>query len=154
MIMIDKKATSQKAVVWPPNAKARSFVMIMIVVAVCALVLRVFIESLIKINIAQNESNASSTLKLISTALENYAQDHLGAFPSNLSVLTQTTPPYLDKDYIAQSPLKGYNYSCLRLEPSGYSCSASPTRCKLTGNMVYTITTGGSLISEVCETKE
>lgn len=128
--------------------------MIMMVIAVCSLVLRVLIERLIKINIAQNESNAAVTLKLISAALENYAKDTLGAYPGNFSLLTQTNPPYLDKDYLAKSPLKGYNYNCLRLELSGYSCSASPTRCKLTGNTVYTITTGGSLISEVCEIKE
>ena len=136
------------------NNRARSFVMIMMVIAVCALVLRVLIERLIKINITQNESNAAMTLKLISAALENYAEDNLGAYPVNFSLLAQAKPPYLDKDYLAKSPLKGYNYSCLRLEPSGYSCSASPTRCKLTGNTVYTITTGGSLISEICERKE
>jgi type II secretory pathway pseudopilin PulG len=136
------------------DKKARSFVMIMMVIAVCALVLRVLIERLIKINITQNESNAAVTLKLISAALENYAKDNLGAYPTNFSLLAQTKPPYLDKDYLVKSPLKGYNYSCLRFEPSGYSCSASPTRCKLTGNTVYTITTGGSLISEVCERKE
>jgi competence protein ComGC len=136
------------------NKKARSFVTIMLVIAVCALVLRVLIERLIKINITQNESGALITLKLISTALENYAKDHLGSYPNSLSILTKDNPPYLDKDYLVKSPLKGYNYSCLRIEPSGYSCSASPTNCKLTGNTVYTITTGGSLISEGCEKKE
>jgi len=136
------------------NTKARSFVAIMIALAVSSLLLRIAIEKIIKINISQNESNAQTTLKLISTAIENYAQDHLGVFPVNLSVLTQNHPPYLDKDYIAQTPLKGYNYSCPRFEPSGYSCSAIPVKCQLTGKMIYTITTGGLLISEECSKKE
>lgn len=132
------------------DKRARSFVTLMIIIAVFTLLLRTVIERIIKINISQNEAGASVTLKLISTALENYARNNQGAFPQNLTVLTKTNPPYLDKDYIASSPIKGYNYSCSRLQPSGYSCSASPTRCKLTGNMVYTITSGSLLISEEC----
>lgn len=136
------------------DKQARSFVMIMIVIAVSALLLRTGIERLIKISITQNESNAAATLKLISAALENYAEDNQGIYPTNLSVLTKPSPAYLDKDYITKSPLKGYNFSCSRLEPAGYSCLASPTRCKLTGRMVYTITTGSLFISEDCEKKE
>lgn len=136
------------------NKKARSFVTIMIIIAVSSLLLRFGIERIITINIAQNESNASGSLKLISTALENYARDNHGVFPSDLSVLTKTTPAYLDKDYIASSTIKGYNYSCLRLNSSGYNCSANPVKCNLTGKVVYTITTGSLLVSEECSKKE
>lgn len=136
------------------NIRGLTFVAIMIIIAICALLLRFLITQIIKINIEQNESNAQATLKLISTALENYAKDNQGVFPLSFSLLTQAIPPYLDRDYIVSSPLRGYNYSCLRLEPSGYSCSANPTRCKLTGNTVYTITSGGLLLSEECSSKE
>lgn len=135
-------------------SSSRSFVIIMVVIAICALVLRFGIEQLIKINITQNESNASGTLKLISAALENYAKDHNGAFPANISLLTKDSPPYLDKDYIAESPARGYSFSCLRLETSGYSCLATPVKCRLTGKMIYTVTTGGLLIYEECSQKE
>lgn len=134
--------------------RARSFVTIMIIIGIFSLILRVAIEQIIKINIAQNESDASATLKLLSTALENYAQNNHGVFPQNIAVLTQSRPAYLDKDYVVSSPMKGYNYSCPRIEPSGYSCYAGPTRCKLSGNMVYTITSGGLLVSEECSRKE
>jgi len=134
--------------------RAKSFVTIMIVIAVCALLLRIVIERLIKINIAQNESHASVTLKQISAALENYAKDNHGVYPDSLSVLTKTKPPYLEKGYISNSPLRGYNYSCPRLEPSGYSCYASPAQCKFSGNMIYTVTTGSLLVSEECERRE
>lgn len=136
------------------DKKARSFVMIMIVIAVIVFALRVIVEQVIKINIAQNESHSSVTLKQISAALENYFKDKGDVYPTSLSVLTQTKPPYLDKDYISKSPLRGYNYSCLRLEPSAYSCSATPASCRFSGNMIYTITTGSLLVSEECARKD
>jgi len=136
------------------NNKARSFVTIMIVIAVTALLLRTTVEQIIKISMAQNESSALTNLKMISTALENYARDNKGLFPANLSILVKTTPHYLNQNYISESPVKGYNYSCQRLEPSSYSCSALPARCKLTGRMSYTVVTGGSLVFEECSKKE
>lgn len=137
--------------------KSRSFVAIIIITAVFALILRATVEQLIKINIAQNEANALSTLKLISAALENYAKDNQGIFPANLSILTiltQTNPVYLNKDYIKESPTKGYSYSCSRLDSSGYNCSASPVKCKTTGKIVYNISTGGLFVSESCKKEE
>jgi len=134
--------------------KARSLLTIMILIAIAAFLLKIAIEQLIQINVSYNESNASATLKLISVALENYAKDHLGYFPENISALIQDTPPYLDKDYLMKSPLKGYNYNCLRLEPSGYNCSAQPARCGMSGRMAYTVTTGGLFLAEPCRRKE
>lgn len=136
------------------ETSAKSFVVIMIVIAVCAVVLRILIDTLIKINIAQNESTASLTMKYIAAALENYASDKEGLFPTNFFALVKTSPAYLDKDYTADSPVKGYYYSCPRLHPAGYSCYASPVKCKLTGNTIYNITTGGLLISQDCSKKE
>ncbi len=134
--------------------KARSFVTIMIVIAVSALLLRIAIEEMIKINADQNDSAAQTTLKFISTALENYAKDNNNVFPEGLISLTQGTSRYLDKDYITLSPVKGYFYSCSKLEPSGYTCSAVPVKCNLTGRMSYTVSTGGLFVSEKCEKKE
>lgn len=133
--------------------KARSFVGIMIAIALSALIMRFIIVRIIKISIAQNQVNASSTLKLISVALENYAKDNQGAYPKDLSLLVQNNPPYLERDYIKQFPLRGYNYICSRLEPSGYSCSANPAICKITGQVIYTVTTGGVMVSEKCDQK-
>ncbi|MCK9604061.1 MAG: hypothetical protein M0R66_06875 [Candidatus Omnitrophica bacterium] len=136
------------------NRLGKSFVMIMVITAISALILRIAIKEIIKRNIVQNESYASSTLKLISVALENYAKDNRGTYPASLSVLTQTKPAYLDKDYIKLSPLKGYIFDCGRLEPSGYSCTATPMKCKLNGNIVYNVITGGTLILDECSKKE
>lgn len=136
------------------NIKAKSFVVIMIVIALFALALRMIISEIINVTSAQNESSAQSTLKLISTALENYAKNNQGAYPLKISVLTQSQPVYLDRDYIKQSPIKGYHYNCSRLDASGYSCYAVPVRCKLTGKVNFSVTTGSLLISEDCAAKE
>lgn len=132
----------------------KSFITIMIVTAICALILRIVIKQIIRGNISQNESNAYATLKLVSAALENYAKDNKELYPSSVSVLTKTQPPYLDKEYIPPSSLKGYVFNCSRIEESGYNCYASPIKCNLTGQTTYTIITGGSLISEECSKKE
>jgi type II secretory pathway pseudopilin PulG len=140
------------------NTRAKSFVTIMIVIALVAFVLRLALSSIIKITIVQNESQAQSALKLITAALENYAQDNQGAYPAQFRQLTQTKSgnlaPYLDADYLSASGIKGYNFSCPRLEASGYSCSAQPILCKFTGSKTYTITTGSPLIEEECDKKE
>lgn len=136
------------------NNQARSFVVIMVVIALSALALRMIISEIINAASAQNEAGAQSTLKLISTALENYAKNNQGAYPLKISVLTSSQPPYLDKDYIEESPIKGYSYNCSRLDASGYSCYAFPTRCKLTGKVNFSVTTGSLLISEDCAAKE
>lgn len=136
------------------NRQARSFVVIMIVLAVSLLILRVIAEKAIIYSCAQNESSAQSSLKVISAALENYAKDNQELYPQDLSVLVKSKPEYLDRDYIAQSPIKGYTYNCSRLEASGYSCYAFPSRCGLTGELAFTVTTGSLFISEDCALKE
>ncbi|MEK6727598.1 MAG: hypothetical protein AABY28_02845 [Candidatus Omnitrophota bacterium] len=136
------------------NNKGKNFITIMVIIAISAVLLRVITVRVIERNTAQNKSSALGTIKLIATALENYAKDSKGLYPVSFQSLTETKPPYLDIDYITQSPVKGYTYSCSRLEPSGYNCSAAPTICKVTGSAAFTITTGALLVSEECDKKE
>lgn len=136
------------------NKKARSFVVIMIVISLAALILRIAIVQFINFSIIQNEANAQETLKLISTAIENYAKDHLGVFPTGLEALIQAKPAYIEKEYIDLSSTKGYNFNCMSLESSGYTCSATPTRCNLSGRKSYIITTGQVIATEECGKKE
>lgn len=136
------------------NIKARNTITLVVIIAVVSLLLRIAIARIIKINISQNESVALLNVKLISTALENYAKNNQGAFPSSFSALIKTNPSYLDKDYIVESPIKGYNYSCSRLDFSGYNCSATPVKCNITGRVIYTVTTGVLLVPEKCSKKD
>jgi len=126
----------------------------MITIALFALVLRIVVQALISRTMAQNESNAEDTLKNISAALENFAKANNESYPENFSDLTRPQPPYLDRNYPAISPYKGYTYTCSRLEPSGYNCTASPDTCNLSGSMHYSVTAGGGFVSEACSNKE
>jgi len=109
------------------NNKARSFVVIMIVIALAALILRIAIVQFINFTVIQNEANAQETLKLIATAIENYAKDHHGVFPTSLEALIQVKPAYIEKEYLSLSYEKGYNFNCLRLETS--VIPVPPARC-------------------------
>ena len=126
----------------------------MIVIAVASVVIRTVVGVLIDMNMGQNEANAEGTLKLIAASLENYANDHRDRYPSDFSALTESRPAYLDKDYVALSPIKGYLYGCAKLEPSGYDCFARPSRCGLTGRTTYGVATGSQLVSQDCEKSE
>ena len=131
----------------------KSFVAIMIVIGLVSLALRFGVSRFITLSIAQNESDAQVTLKMIAAAIDNYAKDHLGVYPSNLSLLVKNKPSYLDKDYVSGSVIKGYDYSCARLDETGYSCSAVPQICNFSGRKIFTIT-GGGLSSDDCVKKE
>jgi hypothetical protein len=136
------------------SRKARSFVVIMIVISLTALILRIAIVQFVNFTIVQNEASALEKLKLLATAVENYAKDHRGVFPTSLEALVQSSPAYIEKEYISLSYDKGYNFNCLRLESSGYTCSASPSRCKISGKKTFTMTTGQALTAEECAKKE
>lgn len=127
----------------------------MIAIALVSLLLRFALEKAIKFNIAQNESSAQSTLKLISAALENFAASNNAVYPSAFAQLTEANPQsYIGINYTAKPNFKGYIYNCPRLEPSGYNCVAAPSRCALTGNKVFSVSTGNLFVTEECGKKE
>ena len=124
---------------------------IMVVVALSALLLRLGLHRVIVYRIQQNQLLAQINLKLLSTAMENYAKDNKNIYPASVDLLTKSNPVYLQKDYLAVTSLGGYEYDCQRLDAVGYSCTASPINCKLTGEMAYTVSTGGLIMAESCE---
>ena len=144
------------------NNIGRSIVALMIVISVTALIFRFSLEYVLNFNIRQQEQNAQDTLKLVSTAVENYAKDHLDVFPDSLSELVRTDPPYIEKGYYKKinvdsrffSFTKGYNYDYLKLESAGYRCLAMPVLCGLTGRNAFTVDSGNAIIKEECSKKE
>lgn len=135
------------------NRKARSFVTIMIAVALSALLFRMASHKIIIYNIQQNQLLAQINLKLLSTALENYAKDNKNTYPASIDSLTRNKPAYLEKDYLAVSSVRGYEYDCQRMDAGGYNCSAAPLDCKFSGKMIYSVSTGGLIIAESCDKK-
>ena len=134
------------------NNKAKSFVTIMVVVALSALLLRLAIHRIVVYKIEQNQLMAQVNLKLFSAAMENYAKDN-DAYPVSVELLVKHKPVYLERDYLAATSVRGYEYDCQRLDATGYSCTASPVDCQLSGKIVYTVSTGGLIMTQSCDKK-
>ena len=135
------------------NHRAKSFVTIMVVVALSALLLRLGLHRIIIYRIQQNQLLAQVNLKLFSTAMENYAKDNKNVYPLSIDLLTKHDPVYLQRDYLATTSLRGYEYDCQRLDATGYNCTASPVNCQLSGKMVYAVSTGGLIMAQSCDKK-
>ncbi|MCX7927119.1 MAG: hypothetical protein N2606_03165 [Candidatus Omnitrophica bacterium] len=136
------------------NEKARSFVVILMSIAIVALLLRIAITYFIDFTIIQNETGAEEILKLVTTALEGYANDHNHTYPSSLEALASAQPPYIKKEYLGPYYMRGYVFSCPRVEATGYTCTALPVHCGLTGKKAFTVTTGQVLSIESCNAQE
>ena len=114
------------------------------------LLLTLAIPSLLRARMTANESSTRAALKTIAAALETHASDTGVGYPTNISALLEGDPPYINRNYIAESPIEGYNYGCDFLEVGGYSCSATPVSCNQTGSKIYTITTGALFSEKEC----
>ena len=136
------------------NNAGRGFVAIMIIVALSAVALRFGVLKVIRFTIEQNEANALEKLQFLTTALENFANDHALAYPSDLALLAENDPPYISKEYVSLSPARGYTFNCMRLEPSGYTFSAAPAQCGISGRRIFTVTTGQAVSIEECGVKD
>lgn len=124
---------------------------VMLGISIIILLAVVAIPRWLHLRMVANESEAEATLKTISAALEAFSTESQEGYPTDISALMKTDPPYLNRNYIGDYPSRGYNYSCEYLKMDGYSCSARPQQCGRTGSKKYTITTGGVLIEEDCE---
>ncbi len=122
----------------------------MIIVSIITLLAIIVIPRFLSSRMGANESAARAGLKTIAAALENFAEETKQGYPTDISVLITADPPYLNKNYIADSPVQGYNYTCESLGVSGYSCSAEPQHCARTGSKIYEITTGGVFTETEC----
>ena len=132
------------------NRKGFTLVEIMIVVAIIALLAAIAIPNLLRAKISANDALAKSTIRSISTAAETFATAQTGNYPTQMADLTATvgtTPPYLNKDYVADSPVAGFSYYTTFVT-GGYTVTAHPVGLGTTGTTTFTITTGGILTGE------
>lgn len=108
----------------------------------------VSIPAFVRARLTANDSAAQATLRSISTALELYAVDNNGNYPSEEDALTKAKSPYLTTSYNNKT-INGYSYF-LVLKPTGYKIIAKPIQCRTTGNKTYQIETGGAILEDKC----
>ena len=85
-----------------------TLVEIMIVVAIIALLAAIAIPNLLRARLNANEAAAIGAMKTIATAAISYRTNY-SAYPSNLGVLDDTTPPYIDS-VLAGGTKQGYTF--------------------------------------------
>lgn len=118
--------------------------------AMCLTILPMMaIPGLLRARIKANETATKETVKIISTALENYKARNNGNYPSDESDLTYSTPPYLTKSY-DKKIVYGYKYT-LDLSPTGYEVVAAPRNCEREGEKIFIIRTGQQLTEVNCK---
>jgi prepilin-type N-terminal cleavage/methylation domain-containing protein len=117
---------------------------ILVVTAILALLAAIAIPNFMRSRLAGNESAAKTTLKSISSALENYYSIN-NKYPADTSALLGAAPPYLNKNYFSGTS-NGYTFTS-SLTDYSYLVTASPVSSS-TGTTTYTISTGSILGSQ------
>lgn len=122
--------------------KAFTLVEMMIVVAIIAILAMIAIPNIIRLKLNANETNALAVLKTLSSAFESYTVANDGEYPTDISLLINSNPPYLNEDYTNGQPRRGYVFTAVSMQRLGYCFTATPLSKGITGNKIYSIRTG------------
>jgi len=121
-----------------------TLVEIMIVVAIIGIITAlVLIPNVLRSRLNANDSIAQTTLKTISNALENYLSSN-NTYPSDINLLTTSTPAYLNTDFFDGAAHNGFTYQTDTLTNYTYSITAVPISASQ-GTRSFTVSTGGIL---------
>lgn len=110
------------------------------------------IPKAVDMRLSANENAVEEIVKTISGAIEEYASEHEGVYPQNESDLVNADPAYLFQAYDKRF-VNGYNFS-VKLEAGGYTISALPEDCDVTGRKIFTMTKGGALSVNDCSAEQ
>ena len=112
--------------------KGFTLVEIMIVVAIIVLLAAIAIPNLLRARLNANEATAIAAMRTLSTAMESYrAAQSPPSYPSNLSYLNDSDPPYIDSQ-LASGNKSGYTFT-LSAGTNTYTVVATPQTENVTG---------------------
>lgn len=125
------------------HAKAFTLLEIMVTVSIIAALTAIAIPSLLTMKRAANETAARSNIRILSVSAET-CMGSRGHYPTSVLEFQEFLSPVAvycaDLDG-ATSEVKGYHYSCIA-DASGYTFESQPVAVGVTGNIIYTATTG------------
>ena len=137
--------------------KGFTFVEIIIVVSIIALLAAVVIPNLLRARLNANEEAAQSTIEIISRACERYrAAQRIPAYdpagpPAPTNMLAPAAgPAYVDAGIFAVSGSQGYIFTYTPMAVVGnitqqYVCGAEPITLNITGGRTFAINETGVL---------
>jgi prepilin-type N-terminal cleavage/methylation domain-containing protein len=122
--------------------KGFTLVEIMVVVSIIVLLAAIAIPNLLRSRLSANEAAAIATLKTLSAATLTYfmAQTPM-AYPSNLTALSNATPPYIDST-LGSGNRSGYSFN-LTGGGNTFGVVASPQSPNVTGVRSFFIDQSG-----------
>ena len=122
--------------------KGFSLVEIMIVVAIIVILALISIPNLLRARITAKETLAKSSLRSISTAMIAYKISNSTYLGVTLSVLSNTTPPYIDS-MLGSGKKEGYDFTLTPVSADTYVCVATPESQGISGVCSFCVSEDG-----------
>lgn len=122
-----------------------TLVEVMIVVAIIALLCAFAVPNLLRARCSAAETVAVTSCQTIGTACQNfYAQGTPVTYPADLSVLSNSTPSYLDA-VLGNGQKQGYSFLYTRLDANRFELLGEPVTPGVTGNRFFYLDETGVL---------
>lgn len=120
-----------------------------ILLPIIAILAAIAIPNFLRARMSANDNVTTAEVKVISAALETYAADNQGKYPTSENEAIKSANPYFVKSYKSEEGVYGHKYS-FTLGEAGYEINAVPVSCGVTANKIITVKTKGEVSTTDC----